>query len=167
MVGLALPALGAGAGASQGGSLRGAARRAGCAGCAPCTACRPRRAPPRCAPRYPTISAPPCAEPAACRPNSPPPAGDVFPIHGTCLGFQLLHILEANVSFTELLVDTDSGGARQGRPPPPPCPLGFMLMYHCRGRGLSSGLLLAGFDTAGGACGARRALPARRRWAVL
>lgn len=34
--------------------------------------------------------------------------GDVFPIHGTCLGFQLLHILEANVSFTELLVDTDS-----------------------------------------------------------
>lgn len=35
-------------------------------------------------------------------------AGDVFPIHGTCLGFQLLHILEANVSFTELLVDTDS-----------------------------------------------------------
>ena len=37
-------------------------------------------------------------------------AGDVFPIHGTCLGFQLLHILEANVSFTELLVDTDSGG---------------------------------------------------------
>ena len=36
--------------------------------------------------------------------------GDVFPIHGTCLGFQLLHILEANVSFTELLVDTDSGG---------------------------------------------------------
>lgn len=35
-------------------------------------------------------------------------AGDVFPIHGTCLGFQLLHILESNVSFTELLVDTDS-----------------------------------------------------------
>ena len=35
-------------------------------------------------------------------------AGDPFPIHGTCLGFQLLHILEANVSFTELLVDTDS-----------------------------------------------------------
>ncbi|EFN55359.1 hypothetical protein CHLNCDRAFT_52559 [Chlorella variabilis] len=35
-------------------------------------------------------------------------AGDVFPIHGTCLGFQLLHILEANVSFTQLLVDTDS-----------------------------------------------------------
>jgi gamma-glutamyl hydrolase len=34
--------------------------------------------------------------------------GDVFPIHGTCLGFQLLHILESNVSFTELLVDTDS-----------------------------------------------------------
>ena len=33
----------------------------------------------------------------------------MFPIHGTCLGFQLLHILEANVSFTELLVDTDSG----------------------------------------------------------
>ncbi len=36
--------------------------------------------------------------------------GDVFPIHGTCLGFQLLHILEANVSFESLLVDTDSGG---------------------------------------------------------
>ena len=36
-------------------------------------------------------------------------AGDVFPIHGTCLGFQLLHILEANVSFEALLVDTDSG----------------------------------------------------------
>lgn len=35
-------------------------------------------------------------------------AGDIFPIHGTCLGFQLLHILEANASFTELLVDTDS-----------------------------------------------------------
>ncbi|GAB4820992.1 hypothetical protein N2152v2_008038 [Parachlorella kessleri] len=35
-------------------------------------------------------------------------AGEVFPIHGTCLGFQLLHILEANVSFTQLLVDTDS-----------------------------------------------------------
>lgn len=35
-------------------------------------------------------------------------AGDIFPIHGTCLGFQLLHILESNVSFTELLVDTDS-----------------------------------------------------------
>lgn len=35
-------------------------------------------------------------------------AGDVFPIHGTCLGFQLLHILEANVSFTQLLVDTDA-----------------------------------------------------------
>lgn len=34
--------------------------------------------------------------------------GDVFPIHGTCLGFQLLHILEANVSFTKLLVETDS-----------------------------------------------------------
>jgi gamma-glutamyl hydrolase len=34
--------------------------------------------------------------------------GDTFPIWGTCLGFQLLHILEANVSFTELLVETDS-----------------------------------------------------------
>lgn len=34
--------------------------------------------------------------------------GDVFPIHGTCLGFQLLHILESEMSFTELLVDTDS-----------------------------------------------------------
>jgi len=35
-------------------------------------------------------------------------AGDVFPIYGTCLGFQLLHILESNASFTELLVPTDS-----------------------------------------------------------
>lgn len=35
-------------------------------------------------------------------------AGEVFPIHGTCLGFQLLHILESNVSFTRLLVDTDA-----------------------------------------------------------
>lgn len=35
-------------------------------------------------------------------------AGNPFPIWGTCLGFQLLHILESNVSFTELLVDTDS-----------------------------------------------------------
>lgn len=34
--------------------------------------------------------------------------GDVFPIHGTCLGFQLLHILEAEVDFTQLLVRTDS-----------------------------------------------------------
>jgi gamma-glutamyl hydrolase len=34
--------------------------------------------------------------------------GDPFPIWGTCLGFQLLHILESNVSFTQLLVDTDS-----------------------------------------------------------
>lgn len=33
---------------------------------------------------------------------------DVFPLWGTCLGFQLLHILEADVSFTDLLVDTDS-----------------------------------------------------------
>ncbi|KFM28592.1 Gamma-glutamyl hydrolase A [Auxenochlorella protothecoides] len=37
-------------------------------------------------------------------------AGDVFPIWGTCLGFQLLHVLEANVSFTELLIRTDSVG---------------------------------------------------------
>jgi gamma-glutamyl hydrolase len=36
------------------------------------------------------------------------PAGEVFPIHGTCLGFQLLHILESNISFTRLLVDTDA-----------------------------------------------------------
>jgi len=34
--------------------------------------------------------------------------GRPFPIYGTCLGFQLLHILESNVSFTKLLVDTDS-----------------------------------------------------------
>lgn len=37
-------------------------------------------------------------------------AGDVFPIHGTCLGFQLLHILEANVSFTQLLVSLERHG---------------------------------------------------------
>lgn len=35
-------------------------------------------------------------------------AGDVFPIHGTCLGHQLLHILVSNVSRNDLLVDTDS-----------------------------------------------------------
>ncbi|GFH25699.1 folate gamma-glutamyl hydrolase [Haematococcus lacustris] len=35
-------------------------------------------------------------------------AGDVFPIHGTCLGFQLLHILASNISRNVLLVDTDS-----------------------------------------------------------
>jgi hypothetical protein len=29
-------------------------------------------------------------------------------IHGTCLGFQLLHILASNVSRNHLLVDTDS-----------------------------------------------------------
>lgn len=34
--------------------------------------------------------------------------GDVFPIHGTCLGFQLLQILVSNVSRNYLLVDTDS-----------------------------------------------------------
>ncbi|KAG2450314.1 hypothetical protein HYH02_004819 [Chlamydomonas schloesseri] len=34
--------------------------------------------------------------------------GDVFPIHGTCLGFQLLHILASNISRNDLLVDTDS-----------------------------------------------------------
>lgn len=34
--------------------------------------------------------------------------GDIFPIHGTCLGFQLLHILASNVSRNVLLVDTDS-----------------------------------------------------------
>lgn len=34
--------------------------------------------------------------------------GDVFPIHGTCLGHQLLHILQSNVSRNDLLVDTDS-----------------------------------------------------------
>eukprot|EP00201_Polytomella_parva_P003485 CAMPEP_0175075468 /NCGR_PEP_ID=MMETSP0052_2-20121109/22023_1 /TAXON_ID=51329 ORGANISM="Polytomella parva, Strain SAG 63-3" /NCGR_SAMPLE_ID=MMETSP0052_2 /ASSEMBLY_ACC=CAM_ASM_000194 /LENGTH=361 /DNA_ID=CAMNT_0016344169 /DNA_START=117 /DNA_END=1202 /DNA_ORIENTATION=+ len=35
-------------------------------------------------------------------------AGDVFPIHGTCLGHQLLHILASNVSRNDLLVDTDA-----------------------------------------------------------
>ena len=35
-------------------------------------------------------------------------AGNPFPIHGTCLGHQLLHILESNVSRNYLLVDTDS-----------------------------------------------------------
>ena len=29
-------------------------------------------------------------------------------IHGTCLGFQLLHILASNISRNDLLVDTDS-----------------------------------------------------------
>lgn len=54
------------------------------------------------------------AELVALPARSSLPVGDVFPIHGTCLGFQLLHILEANVSFTELLVDTDSGGCGVG-----------------------------------------------------
>ncbi|KAG2482320.1 hypothetical protein HYH03_018742 [Edaphochlamys debaryana] len=35
-------------------------------------------------------------------------AGNPFPIHGTCLGFQLLHILASNISRNDLLVDTDS-----------------------------------------------------------
>lgn len=35
-------------------------------------------------------------------------AGNPFPIHGTCLGFQLLHILASNVSRNLLLIDTDS-----------------------------------------------------------
>eukprot|EP00798_Chlamydomonas_sp_ICE-L_P027707 gene27707-7350_t len=34
--------------------------------------------------------------------------GEVFPIHGTCLGFQLLHILVSNISRNDLLVDTNS-----------------------------------------------------------
>ncbi|WIA39229.1 hypothetical protein OEZ86_005353 [Tetradesmus obliquus] len=34
--------------------------------------------------------------------------GNPFPIHGTCLGFQLLHILASNVSRNDLLVETDS-----------------------------------------------------------
>lgn len=34
--------------------------------------------------------------------------GNPFPIHGTCLGHQLLHILETNISRNDLLVDTDS-----------------------------------------------------------
>lgn len=36
--------------------------------------------------------------------------GKPFPIHGTCLGFQLLQILVSNVSRNDLLVDTDSVG---------------------------------------------------------
>lgn len=36
--------------------------------------------------------------------------GNPFPIHGTCLGFQLLQILVSNVSRNDLLVDTDSVG---------------------------------------------------------
>jgi hypothetical protein len=32
----------------------------------------------------------------------------VLQIHGTCLGFQLLHILVSNVSRNDLLVETDS-----------------------------------------------------------
>ncbi|KIZ06309.1 gamma-glutamyl hydrolase [Monoraphidium neglectum] len=35
-------------------------------------------------------------------------AGNPFPIHGTCLGHQLLHILAANVSRNDLLVETDA-----------------------------------------------------------
>ncbi|CAG9461317.1 unnamed protein product [Pedinophyceae sp. YPF-701] len=34
--------------------------------------------------------------------------GDVFPIWGTCLGFQLLHILVSDVSRNDLLIETDS-----------------------------------------------------------
>eukprot|EP00878_Enallax_costatus_P015279 GHUV01015998.1.p1 GENE.GHUV01015998.1~~GHUV01015998.1.p1 ORF type:complete len:381 (+),score=77.51 GHUV01015998.1:217-1359(+) len=34
--------------------------------------------------------------------------GNPFPIHGTCLGFQLLHILVSNVSRNDLLIETDS-----------------------------------------------------------
>lgn len=34
--------------------------------------------------------------------------GDVFPIHGTCLGHQLLHILASNISRNVLLVETDA-----------------------------------------------------------
>lgn len=34
--------------------------------------------------------------------------GRLFPIHGTCLGFQLLHLLEANLSYVDALVPTDS-----------------------------------------------------------
>lgn len=34
--------------------------------------------------------------------------GEVFPIHGICLGHQLLHILVSNVSRNDILVDTDS-----------------------------------------------------------
>jgi len=32
----------------------------------------------------------------------------VHQIHGTCLGFQLLHILVSNVSRNDLLIETDS-----------------------------------------------------------
>ncbi|GBF96107.1 gamma-glutamyl hydrolase [Raphidocelis subcapitata] len=35
-------------------------------------------------------------------------AGNPFPIHGTCLGHQLLHILVSNVSRNDLLVETDA-----------------------------------------------------------
>ncbi|GAX73089.1 hypothetical protein CEUSTIGMA_g542.t1 [Chlamydomonas eustigma] len=34
--------------------------------------------------------------------------GDVFPIWGTCLGFQLLHLLPSNISRNVVLIDTDS-----------------------------------------------------------
>lgn len=34
--------------------------------------------------------------------------GNPFPIHGTCLGHQLLHILASNVSRNDLLVETDA-----------------------------------------------------------
>lgn len=34
--------------------------------------------------------------------------GNPYPIHGTCLGFQLLHLLESDVSFKDLLIETDS-----------------------------------------------------------
>ncbi|KAI9025632.1 class I glutamine amidotransferase-like protein [Hyaloraphidium curvatum] len=36
--------------------------------------------------------------------------GEPYPIFGVCLGFQLLHVLEANVSFPEILVETDAVG---------------------------------------------------------
>ena len=39
-----------------------------------------------------------------CPSSAPATAGDVFPIHGTCLGFQLLHILQSNISRNYLPV---------------------------------------------------------------
>lgn len=40
--------------------------------------------------------------------NTANDAGDFYPIHGTCLGHQLLHILVANADRDTLLVETDA-----------------------------------------------------------
>ena len=45
-------------------------------------------------------------------------------IHGTCLGFQLLHILASNVSRNDLLVDTDSVAHPRCVHPQGSCPPG-------------------------------------------